>query len=95
MQDPATQQIPEINPVQIRRAKRSEVAFFAENSARLALDTEGKICDMARAIEFTAGGFAYPEKTSFWIAAYDGKDVGSFCLTVEFNLPRNCFFTWF
>lgn len=88
-------QDPEDNRIQVRRAKIEEVEFFAENTARLAFETEGKVCDESRTVEFTSRGFQFPEKTSFWIASLEGKDVASMCLTTEFNVVKNKFYSWF
>jgi len=84
-----------ISHVKVRRAKIEDVTFFAEFAAKLALETEGKVCDTAQMARVTSLEFQYPERTSFWIASYQGEDVGSMFLTTEYNIVKNRYYLWF
>lgn len=81
--------------IQVRRATKEEVTFLAENTAKIAWETEQKVCDTQQTIKFTLPGFDYPDSTSFWIASINGEDAGSMCNTIEYNVAKNSSYTWF
>ncbi len=90
--------MPDLDNLNIRRAKPEDAATIASFSAAMALETEGRRLDLDRLHEGTIALFESPDRGFFMVAeleqAGDHQLLGQLMITYEWSDWRNGVFWW-
>jgi len=90
--------MPDLDHLNIRRAKPEDAATIASFSAAMALETEGRRLDLERLHKGTIALLEYPDRGFFMVAELEQADdrqlLGQLMITYEWSDWRNGAFWW-
>jgi GNAT superfamily N-acetyltransferase len=81
-------------PISIRPADPADAPVIVEFNRLLALETEGKVLDIATLSRGVAACLADPMKGLYYLAETKGEAIGQIGLTYEFSDWRDGWFWW-
>ena len=83
-----------MNPIQVRDARREDVALMARWAQAMALETEDKPLDATTVARGIQRAFEDPAKGRYFIAEVDGRPAGTLMRTWEWSDWRDGWWGW-